>query len=48
MGLSGAVHWWDEWQLRILVLCSLFIQYFLFISAVVRRRALPAWLRLFI
>ena len=47
MGFSGAVQWWDEWQLRILVLGSLFIQCFLFFSSVVRRCALPSWLRLF-
>ncbi|XBI42664.1 hypothetical protein VPH35_107520 [Triticum aestivum] len=47
MGFSDAVQWWDEWQLRILVLASLFIQYFLFFSSAVRRFALPAWLRLF-
>ncbi|KAF7027551.1 hypothetical protein CFC21_039584 [Triticum aestivum] len=29
MGVSGAVLWWKDWQLRILVLCSLLIQYFL-------------------
>ncbi|XBJ13395.1 hypothetical protein VPH35_005575 [Triticum aestivum] len=47
MSFSGAVQWWDEWQLRILVLGSLFIQCFLFFSSVVRRCALPSWLRLF-
>uniref|UniRef100_M8C1A5 DUF4220 domain-containing protein n=1 Tax=Aegilops tauschii TaxID=37682 RepID=M8C1A5_AEGTA len=47
MSFSGAVQWWDEWQLRILVLGSLFIQYFLFFSSLVRRCALPSWLRLF-
>ncbi|KAF7110750.1 hypothetical protein CFC21_110834 [Triticum aestivum] len=48
MGLSGAVEWWDEWQLRILVLGSLFVQYMLFFSSMMRRCALPSWLRLFI
>ncbi|KAF7067192.1 hypothetical protein CFC21_073113 [Triticum aestivum] len=37
MGLSSAVAWWEEWQLRILVLISLFIQYILFFSDYVRR-----------
>ncbi|KAM3213665.1 hypothetical protein ACQJBY_066217 [Aegilops geniculata] len=48
MGLSasGAMQWWDEWQLRVLVLGSLFVQYLLFFSSVVRRRALPSWFRL--
>ncbi|VAI52330.1 unnamed protein product [Triticum turgidum subsp. durum] len=47
MGFSDAVQWWDEWQLRILVLASLFTQYFLFFSSLVRRCALPASVRLF-
>ncbi|KAM3405754.1 hypothetical protein ACQJBY_000019 [Aegilops geniculata] len=42
MDFSGAVQWWDEWQLRVLVLGSLFIQCFLFFSSVVRRCALPS------
>ncbi|XP_048543523.1 uncharacterized protein LOC125522511 [Triticum urartu] len=48
MGLSasGAMQWWDEWQLRVLVLGSLFVQYLLFFSSVVRRPALPSWFRL--
>jgi len=25
MGFSGAVQWWEEWQLRVLVLASLFL-----------------------
>jgi hypothetical protein len=29
MGFSEAVQWWEEWQLRILVLTSLFLQCFL-------------------
>jgi hypothetical protein len=29
MSLSSAVLWWEEWQLRILVLASLFMQYLL-------------------
>jgi hypothetical protein len=38
MGLSStAMDWWDEWKLRILVLCSLFVQFFLFFSAWMRR-----------
>ncbi|KAM0916791.1 hypothetical protein ACQ4PT_009954 [Festuca glaucescens] len=37
MSLSSAVLWWDEWQLRILVLASCFIQYALFFSLWMRR-----------
>jgi hypothetical protein len=29
MGFSEAMKWWEEWQLRVLVLASLFLQYFL-------------------
>ena len=31
MGFSDAIQWWEEWQLRVLVVCSLFLQRFLFI-----------------
>ncbi|KAM0868799.1 hypothetical protein ACQ4PT_041074 [Festuca glaucescens] len=37
MGLSSAMKWWEEWQLRILVLASCFIQYILFFSLWMRR-----------
>ncbi|KAF7051823.1 hypothetical protein CFC21_060018 [Triticum aestivum] len=37
MSLSGAVGWWDEWQLRILVLASLFMQYLLYLCVWLRR-----------
>ncbi|VAI20827.1 unnamed protein product [Triticum turgidum subsp. durum] len=33
MGISGAVQWWEEWQLRVLVLGSLLVQWLLFLSA---------------
>jgi O-antigen ligase len=38
MGLSSALDWWDEWKLRVLVLCSLFVQFLLFFSDYVRQR----------
>ncbi|GJM99527.1 hypothetical protein PR202_ga16634 [Eleusine coracana subsp. coracana] len=34
--VSSAVLWWEDWQLRILVLGSLFLQFFLFFSSMVR------------
>ncbi|KAF7060475.1 hypothetical protein CFC21_112327 [Triticum aestivum] len=37
MGLSSAVTWWEEWQLRILVFISLFIQYILYFAEYARR-----------
>ena len=36
MGLSSAMDWWDEWKLRILVLCSLSMQLFLCFAPYVR------------
>ncbi|CAO2206315.1 unnamed protein product [Urochloa humidicola] len=48
MGFSGVVMWWEEWQLRILVLGSLSLQYFLAFAAIHRRRSIPGYLRFFI
>ncbi|XBJ07105.1 hypothetical protein VPH35_012674 [Triticum aestivum] len=48
MGFSEVVQWWDEWQLRVLVLGSLFLQYFLFVAAGMRKRCIPSWFRFFI
>ncbi|KAL6844572.1 hypothetical protein ACP4OV_025231 [Aristida adscensionis] len=45
---SRAVHWWEEWQLRVLVLGSMFIQWFLAIFAMFRKRAIPSWFRFLI
>ncbi|VAI00516.1 unnamed protein product [Triticum turgidum subsp. durum] len=45
MGISSAVDWWEEWQLRILVLGSLLVQWFLFLSAPTRKCAIPPWFR---
>lgn len=45
MGLSAAVQWWEQWQLRILVLSSLTVQWILFLSAIKRQRANPGWFR---
>ena len=48
--LSSAIDWWDEWKLRILVLCSFSFQFFLFFSGIVRnwyvlrRLRLVVWL----
>ena len=36
--------WWDEWQLRILVLASLSAQYFLVLSARARKFHIPPWI----
>ncbi|KAJ1254609.1 hypothetical protein BS78_K025500 [Paspalum vaginatum] len=45
MAFSDAVEWWEEWQLRILVLSSLLLQYFLFFAAALRKRHIPDWFR---
>ncbi|CAM0958848.1 unnamed protein product [Alopecurus aequalis] len=45
MDVSSAVDWWEEWQLRILVLGSLFVQYLLFFSAPFRKFNIPSWCR---
>nr|CAB3491819.1 unnamed protein product [Digitaria exilis] len=48
MGFSEGVQWWEDWQLRFLVLFSLFIQYFLFVAAILRKRRIPHWFRFLI
>ncbi|CAL4980608.1 unnamed protein product [Urochloa decumbens] len=48
MGFSEAVLWWEEWQLRVLVLCSLFLQFFLCFAGYLRKRQIPSWLRFLI
>ncbi|TVU25066.1 hypothetical protein EJB05_27545, partial [Eragrostis curvula] len=45
MGFLEAVQWWEDWQLRLLVLASLFIQYFLFVAALLRKRRIHHWFR---
>uniref|UniRef100_A0ACD5XT58 Uncharacterized protein n=1 Tax=Avena sativa TaxID=4498 RepID=A0ACD5XT58_AVESA len=45
INLSSAILWWEEWQLRILVLGSLFVQYVLFFSAPYRKHTIPSWFR---
>ena len=47
-GILGALHWWDEWQLRVLVLGSLGIQWFLLFAAPMRKYTIPRWFRTFI
>jgi hypothetical protein len=49
MGLSSAIDWWDEWKLRILVLCSLFVQFFfLFFARYVRQSYILRRLRVIV
>uniref|UniRef100_A0A0D9VE82 Peptidase A1 domain-containing protein n=1 Tax=Leersia perrieri TaxID=77586 RepID=A0A0D9VE82_9ORYZ len=42
---SGMVRWWEEWQLRVLALSSLFLQLFLFVSSTFRKYRVPPLLR---
>ncbi|XP_066357897.1 uncharacterized protein [Miscanthus floridulus] len=44
-GLASAVHWWEESQMRVLVLSSLVIQFLLLIFTYLRVRAIPGWFR---
>ncbi|CAM0952951.1 unnamed protein product [Alopecurus aequalis] len=48
MGLSSALLWWEEWQLRILVLASVFIQYVLWFSMFLRRAPILRRLRVLV
>ncbi|CAD6268876.1 unnamed protein product [Miscanthus lutarioriparius] len=41
----SAVQWWDEWQLRILVLSSLSLQWFLVLVVPLRNYTIQRWLR---
>jgi hypothetical protein len=43
-GIWSAVRWWDDWQLRILVMGSLGFQWFL-LAAPLRNYAIPRWFR---
>ncbi|KAG2562741.1 hypothetical protein PVAP13_8KG288600 [Panicum virgatum] len=45
MGFWSDVQWWEDWQLRFLVLASLCFQYFLFAAALLRKRCVPPWFR---
>ncbi|CAN6216774.1 unnamed protein product [Urochloa humidicola] len=47
-GIWSALHWWDEWQLRVLVLGSLGVQLFLLFAAPMRKYTIPRWFRTFI
>ncbi|KAF2922229.1 hypothetical protein DAI22_07g096900 [Oryza sativa Japonica Group] len=45
MGISSAIQWWDEWQLRILALSSLLVQYILLVMAPRRKFPMKFYLR---
>ncbi|CAL5033479.1 unnamed protein product [Urochloa decumbens] len=45
MNVSGVQRWWEEWQLRFLVLSSLTIQLFLLTRQVQSKFRFPAWFK---
>ena len=45
MAFSSVLQWWEEWQLRILVLSSLAIQLFLLTRQVQSKFLFPAWFK---
>ena len=45
ISLTSAVHWWEEWQLCVLVLSGLAIQFFLLFFPCFSRQAIPGWFR---
>ncbi|KAL6885496.1 hypothetical protein ACP4OV_010275 [Aristida adscensionis] len=50
-GLSGApaaARWWEEWQMRVLVLTSLGIQFLMWFIACMRKFNAPLWFRLIV
>ncbi|KAL6654061.1 hypothetical protein ACP70R_007526 [Stipagrostis hirtigluma subsp. patula] len=48
MGFSEVVQWWEDRQLRILVLGSLVLQWFLYLSSFLRKCSIPSFFRFFI
>ena len=48
MSFSETLQWWQEWRLRIFVLSSLFLQYFLFLFSLLHKSCIPLWVRFFI
>ncbi|KAF0900429.1 hypothetical protein E2562_031605 [Oryza meyeriana var. granulata] len=48
MDFSSALEWWEEWQLRVLVLGSLGVQFFLAIFGGRRKSNIPPWCKLFL
>ncbi|CAN6215393.1 unnamed protein product [Urochloa humidicola] len=46
MWWSASVQWWEEWQLHVLVLGSLGVQWFLLLAGPLRQYTIPRWLRI--
>ncbi|CAL5082827.1 unnamed protein product [Urochloa decumbens] len=46
MGMSSAIQWWEDSQLRALVLSSAFLHLFLFLTATTRALRIYSWFRL--
>jgi hypothetical protein len=45
MGFAEAEERWEEWQLRLLVLGSLLLQWLLMVAVALRRRLTQPWFR---
>ena len=45
LSATNAKGWWDEWQLRVLALASLVVQYAMFFIAGKRSFSTPSWFR---
>ncbi|CAO2180100.1 unnamed protein product [Urochloa humidicola] len=48
MSFAAVVQWWSAWQLHILAISSLLLQWFLFFSAASRKFQIRGWFRFFI
>ncbi|CAL4956809.1 unnamed protein product [Urochloa decumbens] len=48
MSFAAVVQWWEAWQLRVLAISSLLLQWFLFFSAASRKFQIRGWFRFFI
>ncbi|CAL4950184.1 unnamed protein product [Urochloa decumbens] len=48
MSFAAVVQWWEAWQLRVLAISSLLLQWFLFFSVASRKFQIRGWFRFFI
>ncbi|CAL4963910.1 unnamed protein product [Urochloa decumbens] len=48
MSFAAVIQWWEAWQLRVLAISCLLLQWFLFFSAASRKFQIRGWFRFFI
>ncbi|CAO2203369.1 unnamed protein product [Urochloa humidicola] len=48
MSFAAVVQWWEAWQLRVLAISRMLLQWFLFFSAASRKFQIRGWFRFFI